>query len=1721
MTTQTSLLTASSTVAGTSPVIAAAKARGVLALAVGKDQLVHLNAGYPNKFKAQTGQKYKLVRDQANKVDKDAADNVIATQQGDDLLLRYEDGTTVQFESFYTTCKDASVCSVTLAGDTAEGHTISGDSPRGAAVGEGTTLVYAHGSHTVLMEMAQGHVVLGSTILALGDAQIATYLPATSSGPAMAAADAGFNPAVVLGMLGGGAALSAGGGSSAAAAAALPSTTISGFIVAGAVKAGNGLTVSAFKANGTLLASGAVVDATGHYKLSYTDVYSGAVLLKVVDSNGGVDYLDEATGTGKSLSGNLFAVVSVGAVGASNQAITAHITPLTDLAAKKIGLTLDSISGESTITNVANINNAFAKFFGLTTGGEQITALLPTPVKDSLGNAQVADIYGKMLAIISGSELQRGQTTESVLTTLAAGITVAGTTANYNNLTAAGADARALLQDGVSRALQSGALTLAVSKEVLEILLPSNSITAPHITLFSDRINFKAGESATVYFKLSAASSDFTAGDITASGGTLSALTQDVGVPTLYMATFTPFVNQVVSAVAKISVDAGKFTNSFGTANTASSALTLTGDTLVPTVIITNDKSGVTNSAITYTFTFNEAVTGFNAGDVTVVNGSKGTFTALSATSYTLVVQPTAGIQGNVTVDVAASAAQDAVGNNSAIATQSVQIVDTLAPTVVITDDKSGVAGGAITYTFTFSEAVTNFSAAGVTVANGTKGTFTAVSATSYTLVVAPTSNFLGNVTVDIAANAAQDTVGNHSTVATQSVQAVDTRALTVLIADDKSGVTNGPITYTFTFSDAVTGFTVDDVTVANGTKGTLTTLSARSYSLVVQPTANFEGNVTVDIAANAAQNTAGKNSLAATQFVQLVDTLAPTVQAITMASIPKAGETKPVSISFSQAVSGFTLSDLTANDSSGVAHGTFSNLVTSDNINWTATYTPQVAYTGSVSFGVTAASYTDVAGNSGVAGASGNFAIDTVAPTVVITDDQPGVAGGAITYTFTFSEAVTNFSAAGVTVANGTKGTFTAVSATSYTLVVAPTSNFLGNVTVDIAANAAQDTVGNHSTVATQSVQAVDTRALTVLIADDKSGVTNGPITYTFTFSDAVTGFTIDDVTVANGTKGTLTTLSASSYSLVVQPTANFEGNVTVDIAANAAQDTAGKNSRAATQFVQLVDTLAPTVQAFTMASIPKAGETKPVSISFSQAVSGFTLSDLTANDSSGVAHGTFSNLVTTDNINWSATYTPQASYTGSVSFGVAAASYTDVAGNSGAAGASGNFAIDTVVPAVVSGLVTFTGADSTGVSKASTLVAGDMVLATVTMNKAVAVSGAATYDIMLDDGSIRTASYNAALSDPSGAHHLVFSYTVASTDLDVNGGVTSAANALHAVGTIQDATGNAANNNVLAVSSGANTISLDSSAPTVTNAGVLDGVSNLEVTSGIVLTFGTAVTAVTGGHITLVNDANSIAKAGYQGESVDHSINLYMGSSTSSAGVTTVQAFQDAGKTIASGTVSIVDATGVVTIHSLYDLDLSNNYHLEISAGAFTKTSNGTVNAAFGALNGSDYALNFSTVSPGLATASGNLAAAAASVNMDASGLTLAAGKAWVSIDVAGLGSPSTYQEIDLSTKNYALVIKNDSTTPGELALANNVYFALNNFTASNTLYFDDQNNASPIAYDSNAATQPSGYNGHLAYDMYTSTATGRGYVASVAFNGAAFDAALTAVGGHVVIG
>jgi hypothetical protein len=122
-------------------------------------------------------------------------------------------------------------------------------------------------------------------------------------------------------------------------------------------------------------------------------------------------------------------------------------------------------------------------------------------------------------------------------------------------------------------------------------------------------------------------------------------------------------------------------------------------------------------------------------------------------------------------------------------------------------------------------------------------------------------------------------------------------------------------------------------------------------------------------------------------------------------------------------------------------------------------------------------------------------------------------------------------------------------------------------------------DLNGNANTVGASGLQAFDTQAPTISVADNVPGATtNAPVTFTFTTSEAVTGFIGSDVSVAGGTVTTPFAGSGTSYSLTVTPTAATTSAITVSVGAGAFTDAAGNANATGTSGSQSYDTQAPT---------------------------------------------------------------------------------------------------------------------------------------------------------------------------------------------------------------------------------------------------------------------------------------------------------------------------------------------------------------------------------------------------------------------------------------------------------------------------------------------------------------------------------------------------------------
>jgi Ca2+-binding RTX toxin-like protein len=118
--------------------------------------------------------------------------------------------------------------------------------------------------------------------------------------------------------------------------------------------------------------------------------------------------------------------------------------------------------------------------------------------------------------------------------------------------------------------------------------------TPPTIAISSSQSSLSVGQTATLSFAISESVSDFVAGDVTVSGGTLSNFS---GSGTSYTATFTPTVNSKING--SVSVSNGKFSDAAGNFNVDGSDANNTITMTVNTVVGPNAKPTAASSTLT------------------------------------------------------------------------------------------------------------------------------------------------------------------------------------------------------------------------------------------------------------------------------------------------------------------------------------------------------------------------------------------------------------------------------------------------------------------------------------------------------------------------------------------------------------------------------------------------------------------------------------------------------------------------------------------------------------------------------------------------------------------------------------------------------------------------------------------------------------------------------------------------------------------------------------------------------------------------------------------------------------------------------------------------------------------------------------------------------------------------------------------------------------------
>ncbi|HCR94878.1 MAG TPA: hypothetical protein DIV98_08070 [Oceanicaulis sp.] len=570
-----------------------------------------------------------------------------------------------------------------------------------------------------------------------------------------------------------------------------------------------------------------------------------------------------------------------------------------------------------------------------------------------------------------------------------------------------------------------------------------------------------------------------TGGALTASGGA-SSLSYGSG-SVAAGATCSISVDVIPDSAGAFTMTSGALTSSLGASASATASLTATDAT--PPVLTAfqrqSPSDALTNSdTLVFAISFSEAVSNVTADDFNNPGTTATGVLSGSGANYSLTLSggDLAALDGSVSLNLSGGQdITDLAGNALPAGEPGVDqsyTLDNTSPGVTLSTASNAPASGPFTLSITFTEAVTGFALGDLTVSNGVASDLTSLSPSAYTVTISPSDD--GVVTVDLGAGVATDAAGNSNSAAAQVSRTTDNTAPSAEISGPSDAALSGPFAVTITFSEIVSGFTLDDIQVGNGSASDFNATSEQIYTALITP--SDDGPVTVDVAANAAEDAAGNGNLAADRFSTFNDATSPTVT-LSRAGNGLAAGPFDVTINFSEPVSGLALENL------AVSNGAASALTGSE-AQYAVTITPTTD--AEVTIDLAAGVAVDAAGNPNLAADTLRVSVDSTAP--VLTIDLPGATTeGAFTARFTFDERVSGFEASDIIVTNGAVSDFMIESDRSFTALITPAT--AGLITVEVASAAASDQAGNGNEAAQAIIEAITGTEDVEIVIDQTTG--------------------------------------------------------------------------------------------------------------------------------------------------------------------------------------------------------------------------------------------------------------------------------------------------------------------------------------------------------------------------------------------------------------------------------------------------------------------------------------------------------------------------------------------------------------------------------------------------------------------------------------------------------
>jgi len=410
-----------------------------------------------------------------------------------------------------------------------------------------------------------------------------------------------------------------------------------------------------------------------------------------------------------------------------------------------------------------------------------------------------------------------------------------------------------------------------------------------------------------------------------------------------------------------------------------------------------------------------------------------------------------------------------------------------------------------------------------------------------------------------------RDAAGNVSQTQT-AVWYDSVRAKVDLQAEVIQTIHTDPIPITITFDENIINFSQSDIIVENGILADFSFEPdddgfASVFTMTVQP--GDQGNVTLSVLENAANDLAQNGNLPSETLTILYDSLHPTVSLSSAVPQFTQSDEIPITVTFSEPVYDFSLGGISSYNAIPKQLSGFGNSAPYS----IYTFILEVFDEGLFNAQVSAGKAKDIVGNTNTASSLIVFTHDITPPEASIETSYTNTSLSPVSVTLVFNEQCRLISPNAIQITNATITNMVNTSTFYTKLCFQLTPQLPENMEISLPTNSFYDQAHHFNTAPVLKTIPFDSFKPTVLIGSEISDPTYLPqIPVWITFNKPVTDFESTDITLINAQVSTFTKVSSSRYEIEI--TFDSPGKTQVFIPQGGAQDVSGNTNFPAAQY-------------------------------------------------------------------------------------------------------------------------------------------------------------------------------------------------------------------------------------------------------------------------------------------------------------------------------------------------------------------------------------------------------------------------------------------------------------------------------------------------------------------------------------------------------------------------